>query len=72
MKEENITNDDFLIRQFPEISVEGAERSTFVNVKNFKYKYENDELNNNKFKCILEFSLPKGAYGTIVVKELFG
>jgi tRNA pseudouridine13 synthase len=72
LKEENITNDDFLIRQFPEISVEGAERSTFVNVKNFKYKYENDELNNNKFKCILEFSLPKGAYGTIVVKELFG
>jgi tRNA(Glu) U13 pseudouridine synthase TruD len=61
-----------LIRQFPEISVEGSERDTFVNVKNFKYRYENDELNNGKFKCILEFSLPKGAYGTIVVKELFG
>jgi len=72
LKEEDIIAKDFLIRQFPEISVEGSERDTFVNVKNFKYRYENDELNNGKFKCILEFSLPKGAYGTIVVKELFG
>ncbi|MFH0936471.1 MAG: tRNA pseudouridine(13) synthase TruD [Candidatus Woesearchaeota archaeon] len=72
LKEEGITSKDFLIRQFPEISVEGSERNTFVDINNFKYKYENDELNENKFKCILEFSLPKGAYGTIVVKELFG
>lgn len=72
LNEEGITAKDFLIRQFPEISVEGSERNTFVNVKNFKYKYGNDELNEGKFKCILEFSLSKGSYGTIVVKELFG
>jgi len=72
LKEEGINAKDFLIRQFPEISVEGSERNTFVDINNLKYKYENDELNEKKFKCILEFSLQKGAYGTIVVKELFG
>ena len=31
-----------------------------------------DELNKRKKKVVLKFSLPKGAYATIVTKSLFG
>ena len=30
-----------------------------------------DELNEGRFKAVLSFELPRGAYGTLVVKRLF-
>ena len=55
----------------PFLVSEGKDRKIFVNIENFRYKYAKDELNKNQQKCTLWFRLPKGSYGTLVVKKLF-
>ena len=54
----------------PELSSEGNERDLIVKV-NVSITFENDEINKNKLKAILSFSLDKGAYATIVIKKMF-
>lgn len=71
LKKEKISLRDFIINQIPEISSEGNERNLFVEIKDLKFKIENDELNKGKKKCVVDFSLPKGSYATIVIKYLF-
>lgn len=73
MKKEKISFRDFIIKAIPELTSEGGERDLFVNVKNFKIEpIEKDELNKNKFKAKLKFTLEKGSYATNVIKFLFG
>ena len=55
---------DFIIRQIPEISFEGAERKNIVDVKDLDIRIDKDT-------ATLSFSLPKGSYATIVVKAMF-
>lgn len=55
---------DFIIRAIPELSVEESVRTCIVKVENFSYSFKDDA-------CILEFTLPKGSYATIVIKALF-
>jgi len=71
MIKEHITKADFLIKALKEISSEGSSRTLFVRVSDFRYKWLDDELNIGKKKVILNFSLPKGSYGTLVVRSLF-
>ncbi|MBT5739891.1 tRNA pseudouridine(13) synthase TruD [Candidatus Woesearchaeota archaeon] len=71
LKKENITLNDFIIKQFPELSMEGTFRDAYVKVKEFSIETENDELNNGKKKAIVKFILPKSCYATIVIKKLF-
>lgn len=71
MKKENITLDNFLLKPIPELSSEGGDRSMFFIIKDFSSQWEWDELHPKKHKCILTFSLPKGCYATLVVKQLF-
>ncbi len=62
---------DFIIRQLPELSVEGAIRDAFVRADSLELgKPEGDELNPGMKKMRIKFSLPKGSYATIVVKRL--
>lgn len=62
---------DFIIRQLPELSIEGTMRGAFVRATDFKIgKMEDDELNSGKKKIKIRFFLPKGSYATIVVKAL--
>ncbi len=65
LKKEKISLRDFIIRQMPELSLEGAERGLFAEVKDFKIR----KL--GKGKATLSFYLPKGSYATVVIKELF-
>ena len=65
MKDEKVSYKDFVIRQIPELSSEGNERSMFVKVKNLKI----NKLEKNTIK--VSFSLAKGAYATNVIKFLF-
>ena len=69
--DEGISLDDFLINEFKKLSSEGGERKVFLNLKNFRYYWERDELNNGKLKCVLEFDLNKGCYATVVVDTFF-
>lgn len=71
LKKEEITKKDFIIRSIPEISSEGSERERIIKIKDFKtLEYSKDELNENKMKQIVSFSLPKGSYATVVIKNL--
>ncbi len=71
LKKEGVAVADFLMKSLPEISSEGDARPLYVPVKNFSYTYAEDELHPMHFKCFLHFELQKGAYATMVVKQLF-
>jgi len=72
LKEEKLDFRDFIIRQIPELSSEGGERNIFIKIKDFKIiKQEKDELNTNKEKITVKFSLPKGSYATVLIDLLF-
>ncbi|MBS3095110.1 tRNA pseudouridine(13) synthase TruD [Candidatus Woesearchaeota archaeon] len=70
LAKEGIKKEDFLFPMMPELSSEGNERDLIVKV-NVSITFENDEINKNKLKAILSFSLDKGAYATIVIKKMF-
>jgi tRNA pseudouridine13 synthase len=66
-----ITQRDFVIRQLPNLSLEGAPRDAFMIVKDYSYsEFEDDEHFPGKRKTTLRFSLGKGSYATMVVKSL--
>ena len=72
MKMEELASRDFIIRELPEISVEGKERDMIVKPENFKVNSKGkDELNKSKSKVVLSFKLPKACYATVVIEWLF-
>jgi len=72
LKEEGISQRDFLIRSIPELSSEGAERDLVVEAENVKIgKLIDDDLNKGKKKIVISFDLPKGSYATMFIRSLF-
>ncbi len=71
LNKEKMGLEDFKIKEIPYLSSSGSTRNILVFPENPKYKIEKDELNKGKNKAIIEFELPKGSYGTHVVKEIF-
>ncbi len=68
---EGIKERDFIIRQMPDLSSEGGERASHINIENLHIgEMEEDELNAGMKKVVIKFSLGKGAYATIAIKEL--
>jgi tRNA pseudouridine13 synthase len=71
MKEEELYYRDFIIKQIPPISLEGELRPVFIEVKAFEIsEIENDELNEDKKKVKVSFSLGKGSYATMVIRRV--
>ena len=71
MKKEDISERDFIIRQIPQLSMEGSKRKLFLKPHNFKSsQLEVDELNKGKNKIKIEFKLDKGCYATTLIKYL--
>ena len=71
LKKHGLTKRSFIIKQLPELSLEGSSRPAFVQTSNLRLTFlGEDELNQNKEKVKLEFSLPKGSYATMAVKAL--
>ena len=66
LKEEHMTIRDFIMRNLPEMSLEGGERTLFAEIKDLRITKK------EKGKYILEFFLPKGCYATEAVKQMFG
>ncbi len=64
MKKENITHRDFIIKQIPELSMEGELRDVFVDVKDLVVEKLGDDI------VKLRFVLGKGSYATMVVRRL--
>src|SRR3989338_1451955 len=72
MKQENITVNDFIIKQIPELTLEGEMRSMVTEIKEVTIgPLEEDDLNPNKNKIQISFSLGKGSYATMVIRALF-
>ena len=63
MKQENITAKDFFIKEMQELSESGGFRQACYVCKNFRYEREENSL-------LVGFSLPKGSYATILLREL--
>lgn len=73
LSKEGITASDFLIRQMPELSLEGDERDLFIQVNDIVIgNPEEDELNLGKKKVFVSFRLAKGSYATEVIRQMFG
>lgn len=71
LSKEKISYSDFVIRQIPELTLEGEIRKAFTNIFDLKIgKTGKDELNSGKNKVKLSFSLGKGSYATMVVKAV--
>jgi len=81
LKKEKIVTKDFIFKQIPFLTQEGDERDLFIELKDLKIleslkseisnSYESLIRKKDKDKIKISFSLPKGSYATIVVKELF-
>ncbi|MBI2572910.1 tRNA pseudouridine(13) synthase TruD [Candidatus Woesearchaeota archaeon] len=72
LTKESMTGANFVIRQIPNLSLEGELRSMFVPVSKLKIgEYENDECFDGKYKVKVCFFLPKGSYATMFVRRLF-
>lgn len=71
MEKENLSYADFIIKQIPELTLEGELRSVFAEVKYLKIERKaKDELNQGKKKVKVSFSLPKGSYATMVIRRI--
>jgi len=72
LKEEGISQRDFLIKSIPELSSEGSERELVVKAENIKTSdLIDDEIYKGKKKFVISFDLPKGSYATTFIKSLF-
>ncbi len=72
MSVDKISERDFIIRQFPQLTLEGVERNVFTEAKNLDVsELQEDELNKGKKKIILKFNLDNGCYATEFIKQLF-
>ncbi len=71
LQEEKLTYADFIIKQIPELTLEGELRNAFVEVRNLKVgKLETDELNSEKNKVKVSFTLGKGSYATMAIRAM--
>ena len=71
MDSEGISPRDFILRSIPELSQEGGCRDVFVDLHGLKIgDLEEDELNDGKKKCRVEFALSKGSYATECIKQM--
>ena len=72
LKKNNIEQNDFINKQLPSLSIEGGNRKAFFLVTECVIeKAEDDDLFEDKKKQLVSFTLNKGSYATIVLKQLY-
>lgn len=70
LKQEGLTDRDFVIRQLPNLSLEGTTRKLLIDVQDLNIDYQQDEIFKGEQKAIITFTLPRGNYATMVIKAL--
>lgn len=71
MNSEGIKTRDFILREIPELSSEGALRPALIEIKNLEISdFEDDELNQGMKKLKFSFFLGKGSYATMAIKTI--
>jgi len=72
IEEEKINPRDFITNHIPELTSEGGFRDLFFKLEDLKIlEIVEDELNKNKQKIKINFSLPKSCYATVALEFLF-
>jgi len=71
LERDGLKQEDFIIKQFKELSMEGTKRRLIADVKNFSSSWGEDENCPGKNKCVLSFELGKGSYATVLVDAIF-
>ncbi len=67
----SLTPRDFVIKQLPNLSLEGENRDAFIDVKELELgALEDDDCFPGKKKCTLTFTLGKGSYATMLIKAI--
>lgn len=71
LQEEEITPEDFQMKAFPEIRAAGGLRTAITPILNFTFnKPIKDNVNPSKKAVMLIFTLQRGAYATILLREI--
>jgi tRNA pseudouridine13 synthase len=71
LKEEGVSQDDFKIKTMPEISARGELRAAITPLKDFSLnEVSNDPANSSRRKAELSFTLHRGSYATVVLREI--
>jgi len=71
LEEENVSQEDFRLQNFPDLRSEGTYRRAFADFRNFDVlEIGEDNLNMNMNKMTVKFDLPKGAYATVFLREI--
>ncbi|MDF2956438.1 MAG: tRNA U13 pseudouridine synthase TruD [Candidatus Alkanophagales archaeon MCA70_species_1] len=69
LDKEGVALEDFKIKAVPELASRGWRREILMPVRDLKFEVSKDELHEDKTKVRLHFSLPKGGYATVVLRE---
>ena len=70
LESEKITQADFYVSSMPEMSAAGELRAVMTPIMNLNVENPfNDELNSGKKKLRISFSLHRGCYATVVLRE---
>ena len=67
LETEDMQLSDFRIKSLPELSSKGEYRNCFINPQNFRAII--DGISASDLKATFRFSLPKGSYATVVLRE---
>ncbi|MFB6181160.1 MAG: tRNA pseudouridine(13) synthase TruD [Candidatus Nanohalobium sp.] len=71
MEEEGVSQEDFRLREMPELRSEGSYRRAFADFRNFEVlDIGEDDLNMARNRMRVKFDLPKGCYATVLLREL--
>ncbi len=71
LEEEDVSQEDFRLQDFPELRSEGTYRRAFADFRNFEViEIEEDDLNMAQNKMAVKFDLPKGSYATVFLREI--
>ncbi len=71
IEKEKLNPREFITSQMPELTSEGSFRDLFFEMKFKILEIGKDELNKNKQKAIISFTLPKSCYATTALEFIF-
>ena len=71
LKENDIKSPMFNIRKIRQAFFKGIERKAVVIPEELSVDYSDDEIYTGREKLVLRFFLPRGSYGTMLIKRLF-
>ncbi len=69
-QEEGIVFDDFNSKIFQKLGGYGSYRTLLFEPRKIKYEILSDDINNGKNMLNISFSLPKGTYATVFLREI--